>query len=1051
MRRHLLAAAALAPLCIVAVAAPASAQTTVTTVSTTPLATSTAGDITVNSGASISSANTQPAIVIDSNNVVVNSGGVGANNNVANGTGVLINGGFTGSYSGAGTITLTEDYNATDTVNTDGIVEAPFAQGSGRYGLRLVGSSPFIGDITPAGAITVKGNDSYGISLEAPLTGSLTAGPVSVTGDRTFGVRVLNSVTGNVVLNSSIVAAGQGTQAVSLTGDIGGQLRLYGAVQATGYSLTTRSTNGDALVKIQATPADLQLSGPAFTIGGSVAGGVYFGSPPAGTAAGSVDDLDGDGIADGSETASSVISYSNAPALVVGSASRNISLGAFGTSAFTNNYGLIISGSVLGSGVYDGIAGNGVQIGGLGGAVNIAGGIRIPGTVGASAFQADATALHIGAGATVPEIRVEGSVSASSVSALASTASGILIDPGASVSTITNIGSISAIMTGDKGSAAVIVDKSGTVNTVLTSGIISSSLTATTTGDALAGQTIALDLSANTTGTVITQFNNGGGTIPAIYGSVLLGSGPNVVNLLGGSMIGSLSLGSNAAAILLDNGATYRGAITYGGTALNLAIPNGTFENDNPTAFRLSSLTVGPTSTLVIAADPKNNRATQYLVSGPATLATGAKIGVSLQSVLTSPQSFTIIASPSLSVGATDTSLLTQTPYLFAAGLTTNQAAGTVTLSLRRRTASELGLNANQTAAFESVYSSLGNDTGVQSGVLNQTTQAGLIGAYNQLLPDHSGGQFKGGQLAAEAISRATAEPDHFQQSGGGGGPWLQEVVFGLTRSNGQLDSYHGYGFGFAGGWEVDTGGFGALGLSTAFTTYTVNNQAMPGANQIANTGIEGGLYWRGEIGGLRLDARAAGGAVQLRGGRELLVPIVTDGVAGILNRKNKANWHGYTLSGRIGAGYELNFGRLFMRPQVHADYYRLSESAYSERFGGTGFDLSYAPRVGKAVTGTASLVTGYMFGDVLGLSWRPQLELGYREAVSGGPGSTTANFAGGTSFTLSPDDSRKGGGMARMSLKADSNYFELMVDAGGELQGKTKSGDLRFSARLLF
>src|SRR4051812_44500929 len=101
MRRYLLAAVAFAPLYIVAAASPASAQTTITTASTTPLATSTAGDITVNAGASVSSPNTTPAIIIDSNNVVVNSGAVSVNNNVVGGTGVLINGGFTGNYSGA--------------------------------------------------------------------------------------------------------------------------------------------------------------------------------------------------------------------------------------------------------------------------------------------------------------------------------------------------------------------------------------------------------------------------------------------------------------------------------------------------------------------------------------------------------------------------------------------------------------------------------------------------------------------------------------------------------------------------------------------------------------------------------------------------------------------------------------------------------------------------------------------------------------------------------------------------------------------------------------
>jgi len=1046
-RRPLLAFAALAPLCLAA--GPALAQTTISGTSTTPVATSTAGDVTVAAGATLTSSSTTPAITIDSNNAVVNSGSVAVSNNVNNGVGVLINGGVTGSYSGAGNITLSEDYTATDTANSDGIVEAPFAQGTGRYGVRLVGPAPFTGDIVPSGAITVKGNDSYGVSLESQLIGSLGTGAVSVVGDRSIAVRETAGVTGNVTLNNTISATGQGAQGVSLTGDIGGQLRLYSGVTATGYSSTTRPTDP---TKVQATPANLQLSGPAFTIGADVAGGVYFGGAPAGTASGSTDDLNGDGIADGSEGTSAITSYSSAPALLVGSATRNVSLGQFGTADFANNYGLIVRGAITGAGVYDGFSATAVQIGGQGGAVNIAGGMRVTGAITATARQADATAIHIGAGATVPEIRLEGAVNASLISTGASTASAVLVDAGAVVNTLTNSGAIAASATGTNASATAIMDRSGQITTLVNSGTINVGVVPTNAGEALTGAVNAIDLRANTTGVTLTQYVNSSGNVPAIVGNVLLGSGPNTVNLLGGSMAGALQMGGAAGAITLDNGAIYRGALSYGGTNLAINIANGVFQNDNAGVFRASSLNVGANSTLIVAADPANNRATQYLVSGAANIASGAKIGVSVQSLLTTTQTYTIIASPNLTLGATDNSLLATTPYMFAASIGSNAAAGEVTLTLRRRTAAELGLNRAQSSAFEAVYASLANDAGLRGAVLNQTTATGLTSAYNQLLPQHAGGQFVVGQLATEAIARTTAEADHFQNADGAGGPWLQEVVIGVDKKLGDANAYRGWGVGFAGGWEVDTRGLGALGVSAAFVTSNLHDPTQVGDSSISTTQIEGGLYWRGEIGGLRFDARAAGGAVQFRSGREAIISTTTDGIAAFVNRKNKANWSGYTLSGRLGVGYEAKLGWLFLRPQAHADYYRLSEDAYAEKFGGDGFDLTYGARKSQAVTATTSLVAGAnLGGDGSGLRWRPQLEVGWRKAVSGGFADTTANFAGGQTFTLSPEDARKGGAIARLGLKADSEYFELMLEGGGQMQGKTRTADLRFAARMLF
>jgi hypothetical protein len=102
-------------------------------------------------------------------------------------TGVLVAGGNTANITIRGAIGVLDDIT-TETVldvDGDGDEDGPFARGTDRYGLRVVGAAPLVGDILldASGSIVVSGNNSYGISLEAPLTGNLTTlGAISVRG-----------------------------------------------------------------------------------------------------------------------------------------------------------------------------------------------------------------------------------------------------------------------------------------------------------------------------------------------------------------------------------------------------------------------------------------------------------------------------------------------------------------------------------------------------------------------------------------------------------------------------------------------------------------------------------------------------------------------------------------------------------------------------------------------------------------------------------------------------------------------------------------------------
>jgi hypothetical protein len=218
MSRKFLASAALAPLLFCAGGAAAETQVT-SSARTTPIATSTAAsgaadDVKITSDGAITLSASGPIATLDSDNTLTNAGAL-SSVGVSDSIGVLVLGGHTGTLLNSATISLTEDYAYTDD-DGDGDYDGAFAKGSGRYGIRLTGTDPFVGAITndSTGAITIEGNDSAGISLEAPLTGSLVhGGSISVTGDRSYGIHTTGTISGGLTSNGSISVLGAAASA----------------------------------------------------------------------------------------------------------------------------------------------------------------------------------------------------------------------------------------------------------------------------------------------------------------------------------------------------------------------------------------------------------------------------------------------------------------------------------------------------------------------------------------------------------------------------------------------------------------------------------------------------------------------------------------------------------------------------------------------------------------------------------------------------------------------------------------------------------------------
>jgi len=1069
--RRLLAYSCLTPLALVAVG-QAQAQRTVDTKITTPLSTSTAGanttpaNITITTAGGIT-ATGGAAVTIDSNHTVTNAGAIaiqGANN----ATGILAQPGLTSAIANSGTITIDENYTATDTDN-DGDLDGPFAQGNNRFGIRIAPGGTFTGNVANAGTITVEGNNSAGIALDSRVAGTFTnSSTVNVIGNDSVAIGATD-ITGNTRIAGTVSARGANSVGVSLDGDIGGALTIQGAITATGYRNTTSPADPSKL-----DADDLLQGGPAVRIQGDVAGGIVFAVAPPNNSP-TDDDEDKDGIKDADEGNAAIASFGAAPAVQIGAAAGDVSVGAVAGNA--NGHGLVINGTITGSGVYAGVNGNGVQIGGLGGNVAIAGGMTVTGSITAISNGGSAHALRIGSRASVPEIRNSGVIRASGGPDAADVVRAIQIDQGATVTTIRNNGTVEA-SGGKDADVGAIIDRTGGVGLIENGGRILASITS-----GGAGKALAIDLSANNGNSVVRQFQNGaGGMVPAIQGEIRFGGGNDTLDVTAGTVNGTARFGAGADRLLLSGGSSFSGRAEFGtgadllalqGTSrftgvadfgggtdlleigasagfdaqllnsagLGVSVYGGSFRAAQTGNVQLASLNLGANSRLGIDIDPETGVRTTYVVAGGVGFGAGTKLNVRLGSITTSPGRYAFVQAGSVT-GATNLSFDDASlPILFRG--TIESTANEVALVLARRTAADLGLNRSSASAYDAIFESLDNDEDIASVFLAMHDRADVREAIAQMLPDHAGGVFETVTAGSRATARFLADPNPAVLDMQGWGFWLQQAAWGTSQGTGNTAGFDVSGWGAAGGAELQLGGAGNLGLSLA---YLAGKDAHgDNDNQVRSDQYELAAYWRMRRGGLNAFARASAAYIDFSSLR-YFAGLDQGGEA--VTRTAAGNWNGMLYSASAGLSYELRMGRLSLRPAASIDYYKLSEDGYAETGGGDGFNLIVEDRDSDELAGTFTLAAGLNFGGTgEGQTWiRTEIEGGRRQILSGTLGNTIARFDGGDPFTLEPD-ARTNGWTGALRVIGGSEGTVL----GAELSAEEQQGRASVAFRVSF
>ena len=1054
MRKMFLTAVALAPL---VAASAAHAETVISNTRTTPIATATANngaadDVRIDDGGAIE-VSSGAAVTVNSNNDFTNEGDIEMEDSADGSTGVLVVGPVTADITNDGSISIDDGYAPEDD-DEDGDLDGPWAEGTNRAGIRVNGD--LTGNVTnsDSGIIAVDGNQSYGILIDGALTGDLSSeGQIRVVGDESFGIRTTGAVNGDVSVGGNIAVVGEDTTGVSLEGDISGALNIHGTITSTGYRFTQRPS--DEIIEELEPDEDLLQGGPAVAISGSVAGGILFDRTPLDLDEDD-DDEDDDGIPDDEETTAQITSVGGAPAVLIGSATDATTIGLVGTDDFA--YGLIIRGNLSGSGIYDDVDAVALQIGiEGGGTVDIAGGIRTSeGAISATAFEAEAIGILLNSGVTAPVIWQDAQLQAAILSEVDDDAYAMLIEAGANVDAIYNFNFINASVFGETGDSYAIVDRSGTVDLVENAGVIIAQHVANddeddvddedddASNEEITGDEVAIDLSANTTGAVVRNIgiddgDDGDDDVedpdadndgvddedePGIVGDIRFGSGADTLDIQNGAVFGDVSFGAGADSLAINGGGQFRGKISDSDNTLAVTVTDGTIEVENTTAVTVSSLVVGAEGDLVVTVDPTAGTVSGFNVTGTATLADGAGLGVRFASLLQTQTVFTVIDAGDLVAGAIDlTTLTTNTPFAYSATAIVDSTNDQLLLSVVQRTPEQMGMIAAEAAIYDAVYEQLNDSPLLRQQFLNRLTADEFYDLYRQLLPNHSGGPLLSLTAGIDAVRHALSER-RVQAERGEATSWLQEINFYADKETLAAYGFDSEGFGVAGGierswWSVP----GTWGLSFAYTSSDMKDVTAVLDENLTAQLFEVGAYWRLNGENWRIWTRAAGGYAMFDEVREVITPSFT--------LQYESSWSGYSAAAGIGGSYDVRFGKWYARAEAAMEYFYLYEDAHEETGGGVigaPFRLAYEEREGHLAKGEVTLNIGRRFGEDGWLT--PEIRLGWRQNFSSDLGVTTVRIGNGTlPSTLHPDHIEGGGPMLGFRLTAGSSMGFLGLE----------------------
>ena len=1034
-----------------------------------------------------------PAVHVNSNNdLTTNSGSIirindrdadGEAVNVDGAVGVQMDPGVEGDFVHNGRIILDDSDDPSDS-GTDDLIDSdldgqvddpdqeadgPFAQDQNKTGL-LIGAvdSDFnpvanqdavTGDvsITGSGSVSVQGQNSFGVRAVTDLDGDfIVDGSVGVTGEGSRAISLEGDVSGDVDIRT-VSAVTPGGEAVVIEGDVGGGVRANGTIQASGYRMTTRYNQtlmalfeSEAEAAERGDVADNLDSGSAFLIAGSVADGVFISS------AGTIQAFTGGGAGleirpdeDGSGD------------VVIG----EVSLPDDYTSNRTDDdddgdqlgFGVVNEGAISNNGVFDGkdvtaflVVGrndNGV----LRSVILGADGLSNVGSVTATAYDGRAVAMHFGEGAQADTLRNTGAIRASSVlghaeDGFADDAYGsgeavaIDLDENSQIRSILNeAATISASLVRGGQSAVAIRSNDDSLEELRNTGVISSFISSI--DDAFSADDIdliAVDARNNNGGLSIIQeqgFDDDGEALnaPVINGDILLGDGDDSVQILAGSVKGDIAFGLGSDVLIIEN-ATLDGALSDADGDLVLDVTNGQIGLTGTDALALRDAVFRNGGVLEVTIDTADRSNAFLDASGDVTFEEGSSLSVGLANMIGQGGDFDIVSAGNLTLADADGTLTTtESPFLYNVSLErSTQDENKIVLTLQLKTADELGMHANQAAAYDEALAAFETVETPGAAFASLRSAEQFYGAYDQLLPEYAASAIQFALASNDAaagalqgrLSNARLAPDNLA------GVWIQEFGYYADRSGSALGSgYRGQGVGLAVGLDRPVGPFYAVGVQLVGAASEIEETNGFDQPMVSMTGQIGG-YAAMDLGGFDISGNIGLGYDYFEIDREIRI--------GDFSALTNADWSGWHATASLQAGRDFAFGEWVLRPEAAVTYLSLFESGYTETTSGSNADaisglaLTVDDRDSSIVLGSGTLTLARRFGTDVSW-WAPSIRVGYRGEFSSSGGETTAQFGqDGNPFTLRSQQLSNTGALVGFGFSAGSDYstFTFAYDA---------------------
>jgi uncharacterized protein with beta-barrel porin domain len=365
------------------------------------------------------------------------------------------------------------------------------------------------------------------------------------------------------------------------------------------------------------------------------------------------------------------------------------------------------------------------------------------------------------------------------------------------------------------------------------------------------------------------------------------------------------------------------------------------------------------------------------------------------------------------------------------------------------KTSAELGLNTNQSIAFDPIIAALRLDDAAAAAMASIDNANDFANAYANLMPSYASAST---ELAATAIqlmqSATTNRMAHTRLQGMDEvSAWVQEIAYGLRREPLTVNAqeFRGHGFGLALGIDGPLDNGALFGLSASFLATEAEEPARP-EGEVSSWFGQGNAYLGTALGPIDVDLVGGLGFGRLRERR-----FVEIGSA--FSAQTEAEWWAYEGHAAVRASAPLQLSSAFVvTPQVALTYVGLAEDGYAEEGGGVAIDLEADDSFSQRLWGDAGLELSARWNLRGGGMVAPRLYAGYRSNLLDEEAERTFRFvSGGDDFTLIDEPIGDGGPLVGIGIDATNGYSTLSIAYEGEFGDEIERHSLNAAIRFRF